>query len=407
MTQFRAAWILPISQPPIRDGWILTERGRIVAFGPSRPGDYIPSGEIDLGDVAVLPGVVNAHTHLELSWLRGRIARTDDFPGWIRSVVDLIRQTSQHAEEAPRAVSEAIDEAQRCGTALVGDISNDLVTSHPLAKRGLAAVVFHELIGFKTATALKIINDALARLATMPSSHWLRHTLAPHAPYSVSPALFREIRTALDRDPFARTSVHLGESTAEVEFLENGTGPWRQFLDDVNAWDPQWMAPGCGPVEYLERMGYINERLVAVHGVQFSSAELQRLAGSGATLVTCPRGNIRTGAGEPPVADFYHHGVRVAVGTDSLASVPDLNIFSELAELRRLAPEVPARALVESATLNGARALGFDADFGSIEAGKRDRLIAIDLPAGVADVEEYLVSGIRPAQIKWLTPVEP
>jgi cytosine/adenosine deaminase-related metal-dependent hydrolase len=407
LTQFRAAWLLPISQPPIRDGWILTERGRIVAFGPSRPGDYLPSGEIDLGHVAVLPGLVNAHTHLELSWLRGRIAQTEDFPGWIRSVVKLIRQTRDHAEEAQRAVFEAIDEAQRCGTALVGDISNDLVTSHPLAERGLAAVVFHELIGFKTANAPTIVNDALARLAMMPSSDLLRHTLAPHAPYSVSPALFRELRAALDRDPLARTSVHLGESTAEVEFLQNGTGPWRPFLDDFNAWDPLWVAPGCGPVEYLERMGYINERLIAVHGVQFGSAELQRLADNDVTLVTCPRGNIRTGAGEPPVADFYHHGVRVAIGTDSLASVPDLNVFSELAELRRLAPEVPARALVESATIHGARALGFGADLGSMEAGKRDRLIAIDLPAGVADVEEYLVSGIRPAQIKWLTPSEP
>jgi cytosine/adenosine deaminase-related metal-dependent hydrolase len=199
--------------------------------------------------------------------------------------------------------------------------------------------------------------------------------------------------------------VHLGESAAEVEFLQNGTGPWRQFLEDFNAWDPEWVAPGCGPVEYLERLEYINERLIAVHGVQFSRAELQRLADKGVTLVTCPRGNIRTGAGEPPVTDFYRQGVRVAVGTDSLASVPDLNIFSELAELRRLAPEVPARALLESATLQGARALGFDADFGSLQPGKRDRLIAIDLPAaGVADVEEYLVSGIGPAQIAWLAP---
>jgi cytosine/adenosine deaminase-related metal-dependent hydrolase len=404
LTQFRAAWLLPISQPPIRDGWILTQHGRIVAFGPSRPGDYIPSGEIDLGDVAVLPGVVNAHTHLELSWLRGRIAETNNFIEWIRSVVRLIRLTPDHAEEAERAIVAAIDEVQECGTALVGDISNDLVTSRPLAARGLAAVVFHELISFKTADAPAIVKDAVARLAMMPSSDVLRHTLAPHAPYSVSPGLFREIRTALDRDPHRRTSVHLGESMAEVEFLHDGTGPWRQTLEDFNAWDPQWVVPRCGPVEYLERMGYINERLIAVHGVQFSSAELQRLADKGVTLVTCPRGNIRTGAGEPPVADFYHHGVRVAVGTDSLASVPDLNIFSELAELRRLAPDVPARALVESATIHGARALGFDADFGSLEPGKRDRLIAIDLPAGVADVEEYLVSGIRPAQIRWLAP---
>lgn len=406
MPQFRAAWLLPINQPPIRDAWILTERGRIVAFGHSQPGDFTPSGEIDLGNVAVLPGVVNAHTHLELSWLRGRVAPTDDFPAWIRSVVKLIYQTPDHAEEAARAISEAVDEARRCGTALVGDISNDLVTSRVLAERRLAALVFHELIGFKNQNAPKTIADALERLAAMPSSGLLRHSLAPHAPYSVSPALFSAIKAELGRDPIARSSVHLAESEAEVQFLEDGTGPWRQFLEDMNAWDPAWTAPGCTPVEYLEKMSFIDDRLLIVHGVQLTDGELERIGASGATVVTCPRGNIRTGAGAPPVDDFFRHGVRVAVGTDSLASVPDLNIFSELAELRRLAPTVPARALLQSATINGARALGFEADFGSIEAGKRDSLIAVDLPGPLLNVEEYLVSGIEPAGIRWLAASE-
>src|SRR4051812_39998426 len=110
MTQFRAAWLLPISQPPIRDAWLVTEAGRIVAFGHSRPGDLTPSTEVDLGQVAILPGLVNAHTHLELSWLRGRIPVTDDFPKWIRSVVALIRQMPQHAAEAAEAIEAAIDE---------------------------------------------------------------------------------------------------------------------------------------------------------------------------------------------------------------------------------------------------------------------------------------------------------
>lgn len=406
MPQYRAAWLLPISQPPIRDAWILTDRGRIVAFGHSRPGDFTTAGEIDLGEVAVLPGLVNAHTHLELSWLRGRVPVTDNFPGWIRAVVKLIYQTPDHAEEADRAIWDAIDEARRCGTSLVGDISNDLVTSRPLAERGLAAVVFHELIGFKTANAPKVMAQALERLSAVPSGDLLRHSLAPHAPYSVSPALFGAIRTELSRDPFARSSVHLAESAAEVEFLSTGTGRWREFLDEFNAWDPGWVAPRCRPTEYLDRMGFIDDRLLVVHGVHLTEGELQRLAAKGSTLVTCPRGNVRTGAGTPPVAEFYRLGTRVAVGTDSLASVPDLNVFSELAELRRLAPEVPARALLESATINGARALGFEGDFGSIEAGKRDSLIAIDLPGGLTDVEEYLVSGIDPSRIHWLSASE-
>ena len=135
-----------------------------------------------------------------------------------------------------------------------------------------------------------------------------------------------------------------------------------------------------------------------MHGVQLSEIELSRLAAAGATLVTCPRSNRWTGVGDPPASRFYRSGVRVAVGTDSLASVDDLNVFSELAAIRRLAPDVPARALLDSATRAGAEALGFEDAFGTIEPGKLAELIAVRVPAGVADVEEYLVSGIQPSR---------
>jgi cytosine/adenosine deaminase-related metal-dependent hydrolase len=105
------------------------------------------------------------------------------------------------------------------------------------------------------------------------------------------------------------------------------------LLTDLGVWDPSWVAPECGPVEYLARMGLLDERMLVVHGVRFRDVDLQRLVSRGATLVTCPRGNRLTGAGRPPVAAFFHSGVRVAVGTDSPASVPDLNLFAELAEL--------------------------------------------------------------------------
>jgi cytosine/adenosine deaminase-related metal-dependent hydrolase len=133
-----------------------------------------------------------------------------------------------------------------------------------------------------------------------------------------------------------------------------------------------------------------------------TSDDLRRLAGRGTTLVTCPRSNRHTGAGAPPVDAFYGAGVRVAIGTDSLASTPDLSIFAELAALRELAPSVPASALLDSATRQGSRALGFDKDLGTIEAGKLARLIAVHAPAGTRDVEEYLVSGIAQEQITWV-----
>jgi aminodeoxyfutalosine deaminase len=212
----------------------------------------------------------------------------------------------------------------------------------------------------------------------------------------VSPGLLHAIG-ALGRGPMA---IHLGESAEEVRFLEGGTGPFRALLERLGAWDPAWQVPGCGPVEYLARAGLLNPRLVAVHGVQLSDDELARLAAAGATLVTCPRSNFWTGAGAPPLQRFYDSGVRVAVGTDSLASVDDLNVFSELAALRALAPDVPAGRLLESATLAGARALGFEADLGSIAPGKRADLIAVPVPRGIVDVEEYLVSGA--VTVQWL-----
>lgn len=402
MPQYRAAWLLPISQPPIRDAWLRTDRGRIIAFGHSRPGDFTASDEIDLGEVAVLPGLVNAHTHLELSWMRERIPETDDFDGWIRTIIHLKNDAARHGDEVAGAIERAIREARSFGTALVGDITNTLATSGPLKEHGMAGVVFLELLGFRSEDAAALMQAAMERLHVESASDLLRHTVAPHSPYSVSPALFGLIRTALQQDPFARSSIHLGESAAEIEFLERGTGACRTALEHMGKWDAAWVAPHCNPVEYLDRMGFIDDRILIVHGVQFGTEELQRLAAKGATIVTCPRGNIRTGAGAPPIEEFFAAGVRVAAGTDSLASVPDLNIFAELVEMRRLAPALPARVLLESATINGARALGFEADFGTTDSGKRDALIAVQLDGYVPSVEEYLVSGVDAAQISWI-----
>jgi cytosine/adenosine deaminase-related metal-dependent hydrolase len=227
-------------------------------------------------------------------------------------------------------------------------------------------------------------------------------TLAAHAPYSVSPALFRAIKQARRPEGFTPSTVHLGESREELTFLEQGSGPWQGLLEELNAWDPTWEAPACGPVEYLDQIGFLDDRLLCVHGVHLDRVALRRLASRGATVVTCPRGNRLTGAGSPPVRAFYDSGVRVAVGTDSLASVPDLNVFSELAEMHRLAPDVPARTLLESATLQGARALGWSDEFGTIEIGKRAALIAVFVPPQVTDVEQYLVGGIEPEHIRWI-----
>ncbi len=407
MIRYHAAWILPISEPPIRDGWFACERGRIVAYGSLGPagrrGFADGAHEIDLGDVAVLPGLCNAHTHLELSYLRDEVPPASQFLTWVRGVMAARRLRSDpHGPEILRAVDLALDEAVACGTAMIGDVSNTLVTFGPLARSPLAAVVFYELIRFNAPDPAGVVEHACHDVDALVPTERVRASLAAHAPYSVAPLVLRAIRQAVDRDPFAPCSIHLSESVEEMEFIRSGGGPWRALLEELGAWDPAWVAPGGTPVQFLADSGFLDARVLAVHGVQMTSSDLERLAERGTTLVTCPRSNGHTGAGAPPIQEFYQAGVHVAVGTDSLASAPDLNVFAELATMRALAPTVPAAALLDSATRQGARALGLDARYGTIEPGKTARLLAVTIPTRALDVEEYLVSGIDPDQIRWV-----
>jgi len=404
MVRYHAAWILPINEPPIRNGWLAVDHGRVVALGAAGKRVLADGARVvDLGDVAVMPGLVNAHTHLELSYLRDEVPPASQFVTWIRGVMKARRERPDPgAREIVDAVESALVEAIACGTAIVGDISNTLVTFGPLTRSPLAAVVFYELIRFNAPAPAAIVAKAVADLAALPPTERVRTSLAAHAPYSVAPLVLRAIHEAVNRSPFAPCSIHLSESEEEVEFIQSGAGPWRALLEEIGSWDPEWVPPGGTPVQFLDDSGFLDGRLLAVHGVQMTPSDLDRLVARGTTLVTCPRSNGHTGAGAPPIEDFYNYGVKVAVGTDSLASAPDLNIFAELATMRALAPTVSAAALLDSATRQGARALGFDADYGTIEPGKSARLLAVTIPANTDDVEEYLVGGIEPAQIRWV-----
>ncbi len=396
---------------PIHRGSIAIENGRVAAVHEQAARDAT-----DLGRVALMPALVNAHTHLELSYLRGRVPPAPAFIDWIRTIISMRRQYPDAAD--PRildAARAAIADARASGTVLFGDVSNTLVTAPLLRDASMAAQVFYELLRFNAADPESMAREARAKAddaaagsqpgeppgAAKPD---IRVSLAPHAPYSVSPGLFAAIRADLDAHPGAVTSVHLGESAEEMEFIKRGSGPWRVLLEELGVWTDAWEAPGTSPVEYLDQLGFLDRRVVAVHGVQFDGDDLDRLRSRDMTLVCCPRSNRHVGVGAPPLEAFYAMDVNVAFGTDSLASAPDLNMFSELAEARRLAPRVPPRSLLASATRQGAMALGFEEDYGTIEPGKRAQLIAVRVPDAVDDVEEYLVGGIEPAAIKWLEP---
>ena len=402
MILYRAAWVLPIVTPPARDGWVLVDRGRIQASGTAQDPTGIQSPDsvevIDLGNVAVLPGLVNAHTHLELSWMRNQVPPSHSLAAWASGLMALRRRSPV---DPPGPIVDAVCDLRAAGTSLVGDVTNTLAPYDVLADSELGVAIFRELLGFNVADPEQVVAETQAQLdALMPLAR-LRPSVVPHAPYSVSPALFRAIgRASGDR----AMSVHVGESDEEMQFLRDGTGVWRDLLGELGVWSDTWQPPGCGPIEYLDRLGLVNRRLLAVHGTRLDEGELARLAAAGATLVTCPRSNRWTGAGTPPIDRFYASGVRVAIGTDSLASVEDLNLFAEMAAVRRLAPRLPASRVIQSATIDGAAALGFVEDYGSIEPGKRADLIAVRVPHAVEDVEEYIVGGgVWPEAIRWLS----
>jgi cytosine/adenosine deaminase-related metal-dependent hydrolase len=402
MIRYHASWVVPITAPPIRNGWVEVDAHRVTGLGGARDrAAAAATQQVDLTGTAILPSLVNTHTHLELSGLRTLVPPAASLPMWVRQVFSRTAEVGLDEGEVVRAIGEL----HAAGIGLVGDITNTLMSVAPLVRSPVAAVVFKELLGFNEPEPLALVERERAAMTEgryysageIDETH-VRLQLGAHAPYSVSPGLFLAIRDAVGDGPLC---VHLAESSEEIAFLRSGTGPWRAVLEARGRWDPGWEPFDAGPVAYLEKLGWITSRSVVVHGVHLTDAELGRLAAVGATVVTCPRSNRWTGAGTPPIARFYASGVRVAVGTDSLASAPDLSVFAELAEIRRLAPTQPASTLLRSATSSGAEALGWSRR-GAIAEGMEASLIAVRCAPTIDDVEEYLVNDITSEDVRWL-----
>ena len=425
ITRVEARWVLPIAAPMLSGGWIDVDeaRGEIVAVGAagaagaaSHAADRTIDRTIDLGDAVVLPGLVNAHTHLELAHLAGRVPPAAAFVPWVRSMLAARFTGEVPVATVTAAIVEAIAAMEATGTAGVGDIGNTDAAIGPLASSSLHGVHFREALAFEPTEAARVASAAClgARLAGQRlddrGCSRLRVSVAPHAPYSTSAPLIQALASGLPVDGLSATwpaaagisSIHLGESPEEIEFLAHGTGPFRALLEDLGKWHAGWQPPGIGPVEYLASLGALHRGLLVVHGAQFTPDALQTLAITGATLVLCARSNRWVGVGVPPVAAAVTAGVPLAIGTDSLASVEDLNLFAELAFLRACAPSVPAAVLLRAATLGGARALGC-ATLGLLGPGASSRAVVRTPPAGVTDVEEWLVADAADTRdVRWL-----
>ena len=393
--------MLPIGAPPLRDGWVAIEGDRVVAYGAdSERGEWAPPAarDIDLGAVAILPGLVNAHTHLELSHLGGRVPGGQSFVSWIRAVMTARRD---HPDPTAVAILGGIDDgiaqAIRCGTVAVGDISNTLATCAPLAASGLDGVVFHEIIGFNPQDPIALVDRAREAIGVAMARDRCRASMAAHAPYSVAPAVLRAIAAVVDRDSLI-CSVHVAESPEEVEFLQTGEGPWRKLRRTGRGILPGWRQASAPSIS--GRSGVI---VSSGDGCSWRANERRRsdrLAARGDAWSPA-REAMHTGAKRRPSnvstrRECRWPSARTAASTDLNGSC---GVGGDAGRWLATCP----RRSCSTAPRVGARALGLDADYGTIAPGKRARLVTVDVPAGTGDVEEYLVSGVHQEQIAWLT----
>lgn len=385
MEVLAASWVVPVASPPLRDGRVAVEGGRIAWVG--RAGDPgAPEAPVqDLGRGVLLPGLVNAHCHLELSHLAGRVSFAGGFVAWVEA---LVGSREGDGEVVRAGAAEAIRELEQSGTVAVGDVSNGLVHLDLLGASRLEAVVFLELLAWDPARAQGTLEWADGRLAGLAGlAPNVRVRLAAHAPHSVSPALFAGL--VARGGPAA---LHLAESPDETRFLATGVGDWPGFLERRGLGHVAFEPPGLTPVAYADRLGALRPGLVAAHAVQVGAADRELLARRGVFVALCPRSNRNLGVGIAPAPELMAAGVRLCLGTDSLASAESLDLLADAALLHRQFPALDPSAIVRMATLGGAEALGL-AELGAIAPGRRSALSFAPAESVPADPCRFLVSG--------------
>lgn len=366
-----ARWVFPVTRPPLERGTVTVAGERIVTVEPHGT----RAADLDLGNAAILPGLVNAHTHLDLSGLRGALPPGDDFPVWLRGVIAYRRSLSPEQVEAN--IRAGLAESLRHGTTLLGDITGQGLSWPILAAAPIRAVVFHELLGLPKERARQSWAAARTWLRAHPATPTCRPGLSPHAPYSVRRSLFRTAARLARRERFP-LAIHLAETRAELELLEHRRGPFVDFLKEVGVWEPDGIAAGFGDVLSLLAG---SPTLALAHG---NYLDPQTPLNYGASVVYCPRTHAAFGHAPHPFREFLAKGIRVALGTDSLASNPDLDVLAEARFLHQCHPDLDGALLLRMATLHGAEALGWAEETGSLEVGKSADLVVIPL----SDAEE-------------------
>jgi len=365
---YRARRLIDASGKVVPDGAVVASGGRIVRVGPwNRARAHVgPSDRIEhFADGALLPGLVNAHTHLALSDMAGKFRPTEHFAAWIGRLT--ARLWVRGKDAAQRAARLGIDQSLAAGTAAAADMAHDPTFDVPPDEARGRWTIFRELFRFGE-VGLAGVGQAVASLQKRPTSPTIRLGLAPHAPYTASVEVFAAARRAADARGWP-VSTHLHETLDEIAFTERGEGTLHDWLRRLRILPRDWRPPGMRPVRMLAEAGFFSGPVLVAHGNYLTDEDIAILARSGSSVAFCPRSHAFFKHADHPWRRLLAAGVNVCFGTDSLASSPTLSILDEARHVFARQAGTDPRTLLEMATRRGARALGLEDVVGDLREG--------------------------------------
>ena len=364
--RYAADWVVPIAAAPAHAGAVLLDpAGRIVAVGPSETVPA-PPGTLhrSFSAAAILPGLINVHTHLELTGLEGQLP-DEEFPEWVRHLVALKRARSPEAVRT--AARKGIEDCWRMGVTTLADTGDSGAVIEALAGLEASGIAYHEVFGPDPRMLEESFAAWAARLEELGqfAGGRVRLGASPHAPFTVSGPLYRRA-AAHARSVGVPLAMHIAESPAETELLATGSGEF------ARRWVERGIEPVAArvtPIRWLEQHGVLGPDALCIHCVQASDEDLGRLAAHGSAVAHCPRSNRRHGHGDAPLQAILDRRLRVGVGTDSVASVAPLDLLAEVRIARQLG-RLSAWEAVDLVTRGAARAIGLEDEVGSLAPGR-------------------------------------
>jgi len=391
-----------MDRPLIRDGAILFQGGTILDVGDATLlWRHHPDAEIiDCPGEIILPGLINAHTHLELSEF-ACCSPPASFVDWITQLVPRGQVNLQSIHESvARSIPIGVAQCMRFGVTAVGDISRHCTVSRPLLQNGPLRVISYGEV--QAMAQRRMFLEGRMQAATDPifESEFVRIAISPHAPYSVELNGYRRcIELATSRGlPLA---THLAETPDEALFLANHSGRFRELWNALGAWDDDVARFAGGPIRFAAHVGLLDyERTLLAHVNYCDDDEMDLLARGKASVVYCPRTHAYFGHPPHRWRDMLARGINLAIGTDSCASSPDLNLIEELRLVRRVTPEFPAIELWKMATIHAARAIDMQNRIGAIRAGLAADFVAFRA-IGDDPLESILRESVLPTKV-WI-----